>query len=656
VNRERIMGEMLWRPSAQQIGDSNLRRYLAFLARESGLEFDSYSDLHEWSVSAREAFWKSLWDFFGIIASKQPDTVLEQPQVMLESKWFNGARLNFAQNLLRYRDDRTAIVFKGEASPLARMTYAELYDEVAALAHSLRDMGVKAGDRIAGFVPNMIETVVAMLAATSIGAIWSSTSPDFGVKGVCERFGQIEPKVLFTADGYSYNGKVFNSLKKVSDIVQAIPGVEKIVVVPYISEEPEISNIPNTVLYREFLSWEKGSEMAFEQLPFDHPLYILFSSGTTGAPKCIVHGAGGTLLQHMKEQALHTNMKRDDTMFYFTTTSWMMWNWLVSSLAIGATIVLFDGSPFYPDPGALFRLAEEEGITIFGTSAKYLSAVQKEAISPGELYRLSSMRTILSTGSPLSVESFNFVYKQIKADVHLASISGGTDIVSCFALGNAIAPVWEGELQCRGLGMKVDVFDDQGRSLRQKKGELVCTASFPSQPLCFWDDPKKERYRAAYFNVYANVWRQGDFAEITEHDGVIVYGRSDATLKPGGVRIGTAEIYRALENMEEVVDSVVVGQEWEGDERIVLFVKLLKGMPMDGDLVDRIRKEIRLDCSPRHVPSRVIAVPDIPYTMSGKKVELAVRRTIESQEVYNRDTLANPESLQYYENLEELKS
>ena len=649
------MGRILWTPSEERTSNANLKGYSAFLRRGKGLDFGSYGDLHQWSVEERAAFWESLWNFFGVIASRQPDTILENPGDMLESKWFNGARLNFAQNLLRYKDDRTAIVFKGEASPPVRMTYAELHAEVAALAHSLRAMGVKVGDRIAGFMPNMVETVVAMLAATCIGAIWSSTSPDFGAKGVCERFGQIDPKVLFTADGYSYNGKLFHSLDRVRDVVQEINSLERVVVVPYISKDPEVSSIPNAVLYRQFLSKQQQWEITFEQLPFDHPVYILFSSGTTGVPKCIVHGAGGTLLQHMKEHALHTDMKRDDVVFYFTTSSWMMWNWLVSSLAIGATIVLFDGSPFYPDPGALFRLAEEEGMTVFGTSAKYLSAVEKEGLSPGKMYDLSPLKTILSTGSPLSVESFNYVYSDIKEDVHLASITGGTDIISCFALGNPMAPVWEGELQCRGLGMKVDVLDDQGKSLRQEKGELVCTASFPSQPLCFWNDPKKQKYQAAYFDVYPNVWKHGDFAEITEHDGVIIYGRSDATLKPGGVRIGTAEIYRVLENMEEVVDSVVVGQKWEDDERIVLFVRLAEGKTLDGDLVNKIKKRIRLDCTPRHVPSKVIAVPDIPYTISGKKVELAVRRVIDGEEVGNLDALANPESLEHYGDLEELR-
>jgi len=620
------MGQILWSPSEERTSNANLKGYFAFLGREKDLGFGSYAELYGWSVTEREAFWKSLWDFFGVLASRQPDTILENPDSMLESKWFNGARLNFAQNLLRYKDDQTAIVFKGEASSPTRMTYAELYGEVAALANSLRAMGVSVGDRIAGFMPNMVETVVGMLAATSIGAIWSSTSPDFGAKGVCERFGQIEPKVLFTADGYSYNGKVYHSLEKVSDVVQEINSVERVVVVPYVSKDPEISSIPNAVLYHDFLSKEQQCELTFEQLPFDHPVYILFSSGTTGVPKCIVHGAGGVLLQHMKELALHTNMKRDDIAFYFTTSSWMMWNWLVSSLAIGATIVLFDGSPFYPEAGALFNLAEEQGITVFGTSAKYLSAIEKEGLRPGKQWDLSRLKAVLSTGSPLSIESFHYVYKEIKEDLHLASISGGTDIVSCFALGNPTGPVWEGELQCRGLGMKVDVFDDQGMSVRRVKGDLVCTASFPSQPVCFWNDPEKEKYRAAYFDVYPNIWRHGDFAEITEHDGVIIYGRSDATLKPGGVRIGTAEIYSVLENMEEVVDSVVVGQKWEDDERIVLFVRLAEGRTLDDDLVNRIKKRIRFDCTPRHVPSKVIAVRDIPYTISGKKVELAVRR------------------------------
>ncbi len=647
------MKEALWYPSEERMRNANMTRYLNFLKDKYKLDFENHDALYNWSVTKRADFWSTLWDFFDIKASRPYDTILENPDDMLESKWFQGARLNFAEHLLQFRDENTALIFKGEAQDPVKITYKELFDQVASVAHSLRELGVSVNDRVVGFMPNMIETVVAMLATASIGAIWSSCSPDFGIKGVLDRFGQIEPKVLFTANGYSYKGKSIDSLAKISGILKELPTIEKVVVVPYTGES-DISTIPNSVHYKDFSS--DLHEIQFEQLPFDHPIYILYTSGTTGIPKCMVHGAGGTLLQHLKELGLHSDLKREDTMFYFTTCGWMMWNWLVSSLAVGATVVLFDGNPFYPDPGALFKLTEDVGITIFGTSAKYLAEIEKAGVKPGEKYDLSRLKAILSTGSPLSVESFQFVYQNIKKDLVLSSISGGSDIISCFALGNPTIPVYAGELQCRGLGMKVEVFDDNGESIKNQKGELVCTASFPSQPIYFWKDEGKKKYRSAYFEVFPNVWLHGDFAEITEHNGMIIYGRSDATLNPGGVRIGTAEIYRVVETFPEVIDSIVVGQPWENDVRVILLVKLREGNNLTDDLVKRIKSAIFTNCSPRHVPAKIIAVADIPYTISGKKVEIAVRKIIEGRAVYNRDALANPEALDLYVDIPELQS
>jgi len=516
-------------------------------------------------------------------------------------------------------------------------------------------MGIKPGDRIAGFMPNMIETVVAMLASTTIGAVWSSCSPDFGIKGVLDRFRQVEPRVLFTANGYSYNGKVFNSLERVADILRELPSVERVVVVPYTEKEPDIRRVPKSIGYEDFLSRESGLEIAFEQLPFDHPLYIMYTSGTTGLPKCMIQGAGGVLLNQLKELKLHTDVRREDTIFYFTTCGWMMWNWLVCSLGLGSTVVLFDGSPFYPDAGVLWKLAQEEKMTIFGTSARYLAEIENRGVKPGTEYNLGHLKTLLSTGSPLSAESYEFVYRDIKSNVLLASISGGTDINGCFLVGNPIAPVYAGELQCRGLGMNVQAFDLEGNSVVGQKGELVCTAPTPSMPVRFWNDEGNEKYRNAYFDVYPNVWTHGDYIEITERGGAIIYGRSDAVLNPGGVRIGTAEIYRQVEGLDEVEDSVVVGQRWENDTRVVLFVKLAEGVSLTEDLIKKIRDTIRRNTTPRHVPAKVLAVDDIPYTINMKKVEKAVVNVINNEPVPNLDALANPESLEYYRDIEELK-
>jgi len=648
------MTHPLWTPSRADIKKANMTRFLGFL-KEKGHKLENYDELYRWSIESREDFWASLWDFCEVKASRKWDNVLVEPNDMLRSRWFTGARLNFAENLLKYRDDRTAIIFNPEGQETRSITYQELYHQAARLAHSLKRNGIKKGDRIAGFVPNMIEPIVAMLAAASIGAIWSSCSPDFGIKGVLDRFGQIGPRILFTADGYYYNGRTFDSLERINGIIKDLPSIERVVVIPYIEEKPDISSVPNSILYGDFLADGSVTEIVFEQLPFDHPLYVLYSSGTTGIPKCMVHGAGGTLLQHLKELVLHTDLKRDDKIFYFTTCGWMMWNWLVSSLAVGAAVLLFDGSPFYPDPGVLFKYAEETGMTVFGTSAKFLSALENTGSKPREKYDLEKLRSVLSTGSPLSVENFKFVYEHIKDDLCLSSISGGTDLISCFALGNPIAPVWAGELQCCGLGMDVDVFDDTGNSLRNEQGELVCKSSFPSQPVYFWNDPDGEKYRSAYFDVYPNVWRHGDFVELTDHDGMIIYGRSDATLNPGGVRIGTAEIYRQAESLDEIDDSVAVGQAWEDDVRVILFVKLAEGVEFDEELVVRLKRLIRTNCTPRHVPAKIIPIEDIPYTISGKKVELAVKKVIENRPVLNRDALKDPEVLELYRNIHELR-
>ena len=649
------MGEKLWEPDAEKVSRANLTSFMKFVNVNYGKDFSAFSQLYDWSVSEIPNFWESVWKFCGVTASKPYDSVVTNLEDMLGARWFNGARLNFAENLLRFRDDRTALVFRSEHGDTSSMTYSRLYEEVAGLARALKDLGVKTGDRVAGFMPNMIETVVAMLATTSIGAVWSSCSPDFGIKGVLDRFGQIKPKVLFTADGYYYNGKAHDSLERVSGILSEIDPVEKVVVVPYTRERADISGIPNGVHYREFFTPAPGENISFEQLPFSHPVYIMYSSGTTGVPKCIVHGAGGTLVQHLKEHVLHTDLTREDTIFYFTTCGWMMWNWLVSALAVGAKVVLFDGSPFYPGPDILFKIAQEERISVFGTSAKYLAAAEKEGVRPASTMDLGALRAILSTGSPLSVDSFKYVYRDIKKDLCLSSISGGTDIISCFALGNPIGPVYTGELQCRGLGMKVQAFDEKGSPVVNRKGELVCTAAFPSMPVSFWMDPDMKKYKGSYFDVYPNVWRHGDFVEVTPHGGVIIYGRSDATLNPGGVRIGTAEIYRQVESLPEITDSLVVGQDWDNDVRVVLFLKMASGMDLTDQLAARIKKLIRENTTPRHVPAKIISITDIPYTISGKKVELAVRNIIHSQPVLNRDALANPEALEYFRDIPELQ-
>ena len=645
----------LWEPSEERKRDANLTRFIGLVNERHGKKFTSYNELHDWSINNLADFWALMWEFGEIKASKPYDAVITPAERMMDTKWFSGARLNFAENLLRYRDSRTALIFRGEAQELVRITYAELYEQVARLAKSLRELGVKAGDRVAGFMPNMIETVIAMLATTSIGATWSACSPDFGITGVLDRFGQTEPKVLFTADGYFYNGKKFDSLERVSSLLKEMPSIQKVVVVPYAEKKADISQVPNSIHYEDFLARETGLEIQFEQLPPDHPLYIMYTSGTTGLPKCIVQGVAGILAVHLKELELQTDVKREDVIVYFTTVSWMMWTWLVSSLAVGATVVLYDGSAFYPDPGALWKLAQDERITIFGTSARYLAELEKRGVKPGKEYDLSHLKTICSTGSPLSVEGFEYVYRDIKPDVLMASISGGTDINGCFLGGNPIGPVYAGELQAPGLGVNVQCFDAQGKPVVRQKGELVVSTPYPSMPLYFWNDPNKEKYQSAYFDVYPNVWTHGDYIEITD-TGVIIYGRSDTVLKPGGVRIGTAEIYRQVETLDEITDSVVVGQDWEGDVRIILFVKLAEGVELTEGLINKIKTTIRKNATPRHVPAKVISIGDIPYTISGKKVEKAVRNVIHHEPVLNIDALANPESLELYKDLKELQA
>lgn len=648
------MTDLLWQPGAERIAAANLTAFIRAVNAGAGAGVHDHASLWRWSVASPDRFWRAVWEFCEVIGDGPGTTVVDDVHRMPGAAWFPEARLNFAENLLRRRDDADAIVFWGEDKVKRRLSFAELHALVSRLQQALRAAGVGQGDRVAGYMPNMPETVAFMLAAASLGAIWSSASPDFGVQGVLDRFGQIEPKVLVAADGYFYGGKSHDCMAKLASIVPAMPSLESVVVVSY-TRRPELHALPKAVHWDDFVAPFAAGGIDFPRLPFAQPLYIMFSSGTTGAPKCIVHSAGGTLIQHLKEHRLHCDVRPGDRVFYFTTCGWMMWNWLVSALASEATLLLYDGNPSALDGRVLFDLADAEGMTLFGTSAKWIDAIAKMGLEPMATHRLDTVRTIASTGSVLAPEGFDYVYRSIKKDVQLASISGGTDIVSCFMLGNPIGPVWRGEIQARGLGMKVEVFVDDGRPVEGEKGELVCTQAFPSMPVGFWNDPDGEKYRKAYFDKHPGVWTHGDWVELTPRGGIVVYGRSDATLNPGGVRIGTAEIYRQVEQFDEVLESLVIGQDWGADVRVVLFVRLRPGVKLDDDLAARIKKRIRDNTTPRHVPAKIVQVQDIPRTKSGKIVELAVRDVVHGRPVKNKEALANPEALDLYAEVAELK-
>ncbi len=648
------MSEALWRPSEERIARAGITRFAREVRGRHGVPVGDYRALHRWSVDEPAAFWGEVWDFAEVVAARRGEEVLRDGERMPGARWFPEARLNYAENLLRRRDEAIALVFRGEDRVHAELSFRELHDRVSVLSQALRAAGIRPGDRVAGYLPNLPETLIAMLASAAIGALWSSCSPDFGVQGVVDRFGQIAPRVLFGVDGYFFNGKRHDTLSRLSEVVDRIPSIERVVVVPYTSSSPDLGATAHAVLWEDFVAGLAPAAIAFEPLPFDHPLFVMYSSGTTGAPKCIVHGHGGTLLQHLKEHRLHSDLGPGDRLMYFTTCGWMMWNWLVSALGSGVTLLLYDGSPTWPDAGALFDFAQSTGMTHFGTSAKYLDAIRKSGLRPAERYDLDALGTMLSTGSPLAPESFDFVYESIKADLCLSSISGGTDIISCFVLGNPTLPVHRGEIQCFGLGMDVAAFDDEGRAVIGDKGELVCRRPFPSMPIGFWNDPDGSRYRSAYFDKFPGVWCHGDYVECTPRGGLVIYGRSDAVLNPGGVRIGTAEIYRPVEQLDEVVEGLVIAQAWEGDSRIVLFVVLAPGLELDEGLRERIRRRIRTNASPRHVPARIVQVPEIPRTRSGKIVELAVRNVVHGEPVKNQEALANPEALRHFRGRAEL--
>ena len=654
-NSNAISSEPLWVPSQKQKESALLFDFMGKISKKTGRKIDNYADLWRWSVDFSEEFWDFLWDYCDVQGEKGGRVLDSNGGQMLGARFFPEGQINFAENNLRQRDKQTAIIFRNETGQERSLSYADLYEQVSLWQQAFIREGVREGDRVAAYMPNIPETIIAFLAAASLGAIWSSASPDFGVQGVIDRFGQIEPKILITADGYHYNGKVIDCLPKVKDVQPALKGLKKTVVIPFAGSSLKPEALPDAVSMADFTAGLKPKEVEFKRVDFNHPLFILFSSGTTGVPKCIVHGHGGTLLQHLKEHRLQTNIKPGDKVFYFTTCGWMMWNWLVTGLASGATLLLYDGSPFFSEGRVLWDFTSVHGCTLFGTSAKYIDALKSAGMNPGKTHDLSALRTVTSTGSPLVHESFDYIYKAIKPDVHLASISGGTDIVSCFMLGNPLSPVWRGEIQGPGLGMAVDVFDEEGQPATISAGELVCTKPFPSMPVSFWNDPERVKYKAAYFERFENIWVHGDWVEKTPHGGFIIHGRSDATLNPGGVRIGTAEIYRQVEQIEGVQESIAVGQDWEGDVRVILFVVLKKGWELDENLTKEIKTKIRNGASPRHVPAKIIAVSDIPRTKSGKITELAVRDVIHGRKIKNVEALANPDSLQLYKNLQELQ-
>jgi acetoacetyl-CoA synthetase len=645
----------LWTPPQDRIAGSNLARFIAGINALHGLSLATYDEIHRFSVERQEEFWPALWDFAEVRATERGTRILIDADRMPGARYFPEARLNYAENLLRKSGSAPALIFRGEDQVRKTLSWDDLRRDVARMQRALRRLGVGEGDRVCAVVPNAPETIVAFLACASIGAIWSSCSPDFGERGILDRFGQIAPKILITCDGYFYGGKTFDMGAKIAAVLASLPSAENVVVIHYAGEIAGFrKSVPGASHYDELLAGESAAVPEFAQLAFDHPLYILYSSGTTGVPKCIAHRAGGILLKHLTEHLLNTDTKASDRLFYFSTCGWMMWNWLVSGLAAGATLLLYDGSPFHPSERALFDFAEEEAMTIFGTSAKYIDAVKKTGWRPRDTNKLVSLRTMLSTGSPLATESFDFVYDGVKRDLHLASISGGTDICGCFVGGNPLGPVWSGEIQGPMLGMACDVFDDQGQPLKTGKGELVCTRPFPSMPAMFWNDPDGQKYHNAYFARFPGIWHHGDFAEWTSHGGMIIQGRSDATLNPGGVRIGTAEIYAQVERVPEVIEALAIAQDWDNDVRVVLFVRLKPGIALDEPLRERIKREIRHGASPRHVPVRIVAIADIPRTKSGKIVELAVRDIVHGREVKNREALANPEALELFRSLPEL--
>ncbi|MGD8546079.1 MAG: acetoacetate--CoA ligase [Candidatus Bathyarchaeota archaeon] len=646
------MRKPLWMPSEEHVEQANVTQFMKFANRTHNLEISSYDILYKWSIRDISKFWEVMWQFAEVQASREFDKVVDNLNKFHGAKWFVGAKMNFAENLLRYRDEHIAFISKGETDKPTKMTYAELYDRVTRLAEALRRVGVVSGDRIAAYMPNITETSIGMLAATSIGAIWSSCGTELGPSAVVDRLSQIEPKVLFTVAGYPYKGKVFKVLDRIGRIVDGVPSLQKIVIIPYKIKEFSINGIPKSVLYNDFDSGYKPSKFKFEQLPSDHPVYIMFSSGTTGNPKCMVQSASGILVNHLKELLLHTDLRREDRIFYISTPSWMMWNWLLSSLAVGATVILYDGNPLYPDWHTLWKFVEDVKMTIFGCSATYLNYLRGVGAKPEKEFDLSSLREISQTGSPLSAEGFEYVYQEIKEDLHLNSISGGTDINGCFAAGTPIQPVYVGELQSPALGMKVKAYNAQGMSVLDQEGELVCEMPSPSMPIYFWNDPDGEKYRKAYFDYYPNVWRHGDWILIHSDTGGITFlGRSDFTLKPSGVRIGPAEIYNVVDKFQEVTDSLVVGQDWKADQRIILFVKLAEGFQLTEDLKNRLKRSLRTEASPRHVPTLIIKAPDIPYTYNMKKVESAVANIINGEPVTNRDALINPETLGFYEEI-----